>query len=375
MRFLTATWSVVASLVVVLAMFSFAPSALAGDPWSDGYNYGKTVGIGEGKNACKTELSKCTSKDSASSNTTCKECLPDGDYFVTNTPASGDIAGIQAGCKKNPASCGISMEGGEMLKLSPSDTDWSLWVDARFLSGDDSVDSKKVLKWRIIIDKAEVNGGDHITVGSFEKDSKNPDVFVKIYRFKDGRVNVEFFFFAVDPVRITSCLATIGNCDPTKTNTKLTTNNRYILHEYAPSQSPKGGEQGVVVNDKAATGTAQGTDDMSAIEAAFDGIKITGKVGTESLKWFKKDDPSDINNKDKVFWGFLAKDGRDNDPLVFVKFYYSDSAKVTYVNFFHTSPDPITISSGRTVSGKLEKVSPVEISSSNRYSRHEYRKN
>jgi len=345
MRFLTATWSVVASLVVVLAMFSFAPSALAGDPWSDGYT--------AGKKACKTELSKCTSKETASSNATCKECLPDG-HFVTNAIANTTV-------------------GGETLKLTPSDVDWSLWVDAHFLDGD-NVDSKKVLHWRPIIDKSPVNDGDYITVGSFEKESKNPDVFVKIYRFKDGRVNVEFFFFAVDPVRVTSCMSAVGNCDPTKTNTKLTTSNRYILHEYASSQS-KGGDVGVTVNDVPATGTAQDADDMSAIEAAFDGIKITGKAGTEPLKWFKKDDPSDIN-KDKVFWGFLAKDvGGDNDPLVFVKFYYSDGNKVTYVNFFHTSPVPITISSGRIVLGKLEKVSPVELKDSNRYSRHEYRKN
>jgi len=356
MRFLTATWSVVASLVVVLAMFSFAPVALA-DLWSDGYAQGRavgiTTGITTGKNACKTELSKCTSKEIANSNATCKECLPDG-HFVTNAIANTTV-------------------GGETLKLTPSDVDWSLWVDAHFLDGD-NVDSKKVLHWRPIIDKSPVNDGDYITVGSFEKESKNPDVFVKIYRFKDGRVNVEFFFFAVDPVRVTSCMSAVGNCDPTKTNTKLTTSNRYILHEYASSQS-KGGDVGVTVNDVPATGTAQDADDMSAIEAAFDGIKITGKAGTEPLKWFKKDDPSDIN-KDKVFWGFLAKDvGGDNDPLVFVKFYYSDGNKVTYVNFFHTSPVPITISSGRIVLGKLEKVSPVELKDSNRYSRHEYRKN
>jgi len=345
MRFLTATWSMVASLVVVLAMFSFAPVAL-GDPWSEGYTAGKEAG----KKACKTELSKCISKDSASSNTTCKDCLPDG-YFVT-TVATTPTTGGQIGSE---------------ILTKPGDPASKAWISA-------AVDSKTLLDWRGVSVEREITNG-YITWGYFYrrtedgKGTDNPEIFVKVYRDKAANwTNFEFFFVSVGEIEVKSCMDSVENCTPKVA--KLTEKMRYVQHHCDTASCTQKGLDSS--NDKAADKTEQPDDfgDKGQQVGEFMGAKIKATI-------FKEGTEQPLGYVEHGSWGIF---GTEDDPVVFVKLWQHTGGDIDGridVNFFHTSPYKIKVSSGHKLGDKFWKASS-EIDDtkpggiSNRYSRHQY---
>ncbi len=383
MRFLTATWSVVASLVVVLTMFSFAPVAL-GDPWAEGYLAGKTAGIDEGKSAgisegksqgqkvCKQNLLSCTSP-TASSSDTCKECLPDPTdgkpYFVTNALTRDETTitdSVKTACRNDPLSCGISTKGGTIIKTNPSEPTSAAWIKAEFTN-----DKNRVLEWKeIVTEKSEGDG--YMTWGYFyESTDKNPDVFAKVYRFNsDETVNIEFFHVSGGDINVMSCMNKVDSCNVQKTHTVITETSRYVRHFYQPKNNSSSTEDFRTINNDTEKLVDLTAPSMGNTPEAFEKVKISGD-GAQKLSWNKGNDSSDAGGGNKVAWGYLGS--KVGDPEVFVKFWFNASDKRIHVNLFFTSVTPkITVSSEHTTtSGKLEKAS-AEISSTNRYSRHEY---
>ena len=391
MRFLTATWSVVVSLIVVLAMFSFVPVAL-GDPWADGYIEGKKVGITEGQKTgisdgqkvCKQNLSSCTSP-TASSSDKCKECLPDSTdgkpYFVTNASTRDETTitdSVKTACRNDPFSCGISTKGGAIIKTKPTSDSPSLapsttsaWIKA------DVKDT--LLEWNESVSEKDIGTG-HLTWGYFywdktADDKNNPEVFAKLYRNKDGDwTNIEFFFVSIGTINVMSCMQTIGDCKPE--STPLTVGKRYVRHNYANGTyalNDFDDSNNTVIEGKG----DQQNDDMGDGERVgnFKNTKITAAIvkdGTETpLNWYEK------GKMGSGAWGVFGTN--PDDPKVFVKFWYDQNDKRIDVNFFHTAPEEIKVYSGRKSGDKFLKASSnIKAGRSNdnkstRYSRHQYR--
>jgi len=353
MRFLTATLSAVASLVVVLAMFSFAPVALA-DLWSDGYTQGRAVGIGVGKNACKTELSKCTSKDSVNSNSICKDCLPDG-YFVTGAVGSA-------------------------IRTIPGDDNSKAFIYA----GDRN---SKLLSWKGVTNEAKVPGG-YITWGYFywptTNGKDNPEVFAKVYRHEaDNWTNIEFFFVSVNTITVGSCMS-IDNCKTVNNSSLTETGNdpakedkRFVQHHYEKDGTSS--KKYFHPSDKKAAVPTKQTDDFGENQqqiGEFSGVKIKAATSEKPLDWIAG------GEMESGSWGTF---GTKDDAQVFVKF-YKQSDGIVNVNFFHTTTIPVSVSSGRkssTADEFLKASSDLGIDPdvlpagvvSKRYSRHDYDSN
>ena len=344
MRFLTATWSMVASLVVVLAMFSFAPVALA-DLWSDGYTQGRAVGIGVGKSACKTELSKCTSKEIASSNTTCKECLPDG-YFVATTPTTPTTP--------------TGKQGGAGVLTEPSNPASVAWVNAEA--------NARPLGWKEMSVGKDIGSG-YITWGYFYLNAEdNPDIFVKVYRDKaSNTTNIEFFFVSTGEIEVQSCMASVENCNVK--NAKLTEKVRYVQHRCDTACTQLDFDNS---NDTAATTTEQADDfgGKGQQVGEFKEAKIKATI-------FKGGTEQPLGYLEYGSWGIF---GTIDDPVVFVKLWQHTGGDIDGridINFFHTSSSKIKVSSGRKSGDKFWKAaSEIDDTKpngiSNRYSRHQY---
>jgi len=387
MKFIREMWSVVASLIVVLTMFSFVPVAL-GDPWADGYVAGKKSGIDEGKKECKDGLTACTTADTT--NSICKVCLPDPvggkPYYVTNVSTSPDTATNaetikktqQEACRNDPFSCGISTKGGAIIKTKPTSDSPSLapsttsaWIKA------DVKDT--LLEWNESVSEKDIGTG-HLTWGYFywdktADDKNNPEVFAKLYRNKDGDwTNIEFFFVSIGTINVMSCMQAIGDCKPE--STPLTEGKRYVRHNYANGTyalNDFDDSNNTVIEGKG----DQQNDDMGDGERVgnFKNTKITAAIvkdGTETpLNWYEK------GKMGSGAWGVFGTN--PDDPKVFVKFWYDQNDKRIDVNFFHTAPEEIKVYSGRKSGDKFLKASSnikagrSDNNKSTRYSRHQYR--
>ncbi|RLC12011.1 MAG: hypothetical protein DRI57_18205 [Deltaproteobacteria bacterium] len=210
---------------------------------------------------------------------------------------------------------------------------------------------------------------DDVTWGSEE----NPDLFVKIWFDRSGRVDVNFFHVSVPEIEVYSDYPYDGVPDEHGTTTMTT---RYIRQYYLDGQSnmeensedgkpledaayyPEGNPPGYSATDRLRIGTLINTVENGPIEAI----------------WHKGGE-SDTADGHRVLWGhfYASPDdvnwGSKNNPDLFVKVWFDASGRVD-VNYFHVSvPDIEVYSDLPDRESYNEKGTTIM---ENRYIRHEY---
>jgi len=210
---------------------------------------------------------------------------------------------------------------------------------------------------------------DDVSWGSLQ----NPDLFVKIWFDRGGRVDVNFFHVSVPGIDVYSDYPYDGTPDEHAT---ATMSRRYIRQYYKDSRSnmdvtyedgeapagyqPFGNPSGHSITDDLRIGTVINTLEKGGIDAVW---RKGGEDATE--------------DGHKVVWGhFYANPddvswGSENNPDLFVKIWFDASGR-TDVNFFHVSVPDIEVFSAFPDNGNYDQKGTTILD--NRYIRHEYQR-
>jgi len=224
------------------------------------------------------------------------------------------------------------------------------------------------------------SGNDHVIWGYFYADPgdvswgsrENPELFVKIWFDRNGRLDVNFFHVSVPDIEVYSDYPNDGTPDRHGT---ATVSRRYIRQYYLngrsyaeesyengdppPGIQPEGNPSGYL-SDSVRIGTVIQTDNSGPIE----GI------------WRKGGEDSTVGGH-KVIWGHFYADpvkvnwGSQNNPDLFVKVWFDAGGRID-VNFFHVSVPDIEVYSDFPSEGGYGSMGRTILN--NRYIRHEYRR-
>ncbi len=203
----------------------------------------------------------------------------------------------------------------------------------------------------------------------------NPDLFVKIWFDKSGRVDVNFFHVSMPDIQVYSAYKTTTYSKPST----ATLVNRYVRHYFNDN-----GKSGAEINTEdglPAVGYTQTND--PAKQDVINNLKIAAVIntvdsGSIEAGWrFGGQDKT--SRGDQVAWGyFFAKPsdvgwGLVENPDLFVKIWFSFDGKID-VNFFHVSVPNIEVYSSfpkSNTSLEVDKESGTTILK-DRYIRHGY---
>lgn len=229
--------------------------------------------------------------------------------------------------------------------------------------------------------EALTSGGDRVIWGHFYANPDdvtwgspdNPELFVKIWFDRNGRIDVNYFHVSVPNIRVlTARSSDSGSPDESGTTTL---EKRYIRHYFETNGNssfeenfedglPPAGHQipsdpnGYIITSSLDIGASIDTVEAGSIE----GILINGGQDTTS-------------RGDQVIWGYFTADpdivtwGNKNNPEVFVKIWFDVSGRID-VNYFHVSvPDIGVYSAYENGTGFDQRgVTILE----DRYTRHEF---
>ncbi len=206
-----------------------------------------------------------------------------------------------------------------------------------------------------------------VTWGSRE----NPELFVKMWFDRDGRVDVNYFHVSVPNIEVWSDYPYNGNPDQ---QGMTTLEKRYIRQYYQDGQAymDEQHENGESPLGYSPTGNPPGY----SIPRNFRiGSRIhTVERGPVSAIW-RKGGESLTSGGHQVVWGhfYASPDdvgwGNENNPDLFVKVWFDASGRVD-VNFFHVSVPDVDVYSDLPNDGIYDKKGNARLT--NRYVRHEY---
>ncbi|MDM8552728.1 PKD domain-containing protein [Desulfobacterales bacterium HSG2] len=223
-------------------------------------------------------------------------------------------------------------------------------------------------------------GGDSVIWGYFYASPtdvewghyQNPEVFVKIWFDRSGRVDVNYFHVSVPDIAVYSDYPYDDNWDK-KGMTTLET--RYIRQYYENGQSYM---EDRTEDGYAAEGTAWG--DPSG-ERIVNGLRIGSVIKTEEMgpidAVWRKGGYSNTSRGDEVVWGLFHADpdqvnwGSRENPDLFVKIWFDASGRLD-VNFFHVSVPDIEVFSDFPYDGRYDQEGVAIMD--DRYIRHEYQR-
>jgi len=225
--------------------------------------------------------------------------------------------------------------------------------------------------------------GDRVIWGYFYANPKdvswgsenNPDIFAKIWFDASGRVDVNFFHVSVPDIEVFSCMATVENCTPVVHTTTM--EKRYARHSYQPKdgvrvvaellKTPALDSSGKVQENPKHYSLPFQNVELGSIFKLDDGRKIEGV--------WREGGFSTTASGDQVAWGYFYANpndvdwGSEQNPDVYVKFWYDKAANRIDVNFFHVSAPSINVYSGRF--SEYGGVTPINTVL--RYTRHVYK--
>jgi len=226
----------------------------------------------------------------------------------------------------------------------------------------------------------ETDAGDHVIWGYFYASPndvnwgsyQNPDLFVKIWFDRSGRIDVNYFHVSVPDIEVYSDYSYDGVPDWHGTTTL---NTRYIRQYYFGNQSDmeentedgiaaegyevKGNPHGYGLESNARIGTVINTEDAAG---PIDGLWRQGGVSMTA-------------RGDQVIWGFFYADpakvnwGSNENPDMFVKVWFDVTGRVD-VNFFHVSVPDIEVFSDVPNRGGYDQRGTAILN--DRYIRHVY---
>ena len=203
----------------------------------------------------------------------------------------------------------------------------------------------------------------------------NPDLFVKIWFDKSGRVDVNFFHVSMPDIQVYSAYKSADYSKPS-TSTLV---NRYVRHYYDDN-----GKNGAEVNTEDGLPAAGYTQTHNPTgQDTVNNLKIAAMINTTDsgpieAGWrFGGQDKT--SRGDQVAWGyFFAKPsdvgwGLVDNPDLFVKIWFSFDGKID-VNFFHVSvPDIEVYSDFPKANNSLERNKEAGTTVlKDRYIRHMY---
>ncbi len=223
--------------------------------------------------------------------------------------------------------------------------------------------------------------GDHVIWGYFYADpeivswgsQQNPEVFVKIWFDRNGRLDVNYFHVSVPDIEVLSGYPHTGLPDEHGT---LTLARRYVRHYYENGQSHadenyEDGNPAVGYWRWPTRPPAAYPTDMGVMIAASINTKEKGPV--EAI-WRKGGEDTHVEGH-RVIWGhfYASPDdvpwGSQENPEIFAKMWFDASGRAD-VNFFHVSVPDIRVYSDFPYDDKGTQDGMTLIE--DRYVRHEY---
>ncbi len=184
-------------------------------------------------------------------------------------------------------------------------------------------------------------------------DENNPDIFVKIWFDVSGRVDVNFFHVSVPDIEVSSCIKTVENCHPGLA--KTTKEKRYARHTYRPKEGTKDNPE-LLNTPTLSSGKVQGNPKHYGLP--FYQVEL-GSIfqldGGKTIEGVWHEGGSGTTPRgDQVAWGYFYANpqdvewGSEQNPEIYVKFWYDKAGNRIDVNFFHVSAPNINVYSGRS---------------------------
>ncbi len=202
----------------------------------------------------------------------------------------------------------------------------------------------------------------------------NPDAFVKIWFDTSGRVDVNFFHVSVPNIEVFSCMKPVNNCSPS--NHITTQIKRYARHAYKPKENKL--EVAELLNTPV-LGSGKVQDDPKHYLLPFQQVELGGIFQLDDGKTiegvWKNGGSGTTGRGDQVAWGYFYADpkdvnwGSEQNPDVYVKFWYDNAENRIDVNFFHVSAPNITVYSGRSKTYGAATI----VTEKERYAQHHYK--
>ncbi len=201
---------------------------------------------------------------------------------------------------------------------------------------------------------------------------QNPDVFVKIWFDRSGRVDVNFFHVSVPDIEVWSDYPYNGTADQHGT---LTLTQRYIRHYYTgdgQSGMETNAEDGNPASGYFPAGKPSGSSIIHDLRIAAI-IKTLEKGNIEAV-WSEGGRDTTAGGHTVVWGHFYASPsdvnwGSTENPDLFVKIWFDASGRVD-VNFFHVSVPDIEVYSDLPYDGTYSNKGTTILK--DRYIRHEY---
>ncbi len=222
----------------------------------------------------------------------------------------------------------------------------------------------------------DTDAGDRVIWGHFYADptdvdwgsEENPDLFVKIWFDRNGRLDVNFFHVSVPDIEVFS------EYKGTSQQGRTTLTVRYIRQWYL------GDEKGMETREEdgvAATGYSQ-TGNPSGY-STINGLKIGTSINIENAglidAMWRKGGGEITADGHEVLWGHFYADpsvvgwGSENNPDLFVKIWFDAGGRID-VNFFHVSVPEIEVYSEYPEGDGYDETGTAIMA--DRYLRHEY---
>ncbi len=221
--------------------------------------------------------------------------------------------------------------------------------------------------------------GDHVIWGHFYASPddvswgsrQNPDLFVKIWFDRSGRLDVNFFHVSVPAIEVWSDYPYDNMPDE---HGVTTLSRRYIRHYYENGRNDMDVryENGEPPPDRQPGGNPSGDSLSNDLNIAA--VINTDENGPIDAVWCKGGE-AETEGGHQVIWGYFHADpgevnwGDEENPDLFVKVWFDVGGRVD-VNFFHVSVPDIEVYSALPHDGTYHQKGTTILD--NRYIRHEY---
>ncbi len=223
--------------------------------------------------------------------------------------------------------------------------------------------------------------GDRVIWGHFYADPadvewgsiNNPDLFVKIWFDKNGRIDVNYFHVSVPDIHVYTAYQSNPQ-NPQEYGT-ATVNKRYVRHFF--ENGIHGSQE--IRTDSSNPPVVSGSEGKPKGADIINRLRIGSRIYTESAgviegQW-RLGGSSKTSRGDEVAWGLFHANptdvnwGSSNNPDVFVKVWFDFAGRID-VNYFHVSVPSIALYSDYPSDSTYDSANTTGLSY--RYIRHEF---
>ncbi len=222
-------------------------------------------------------------------------------------------------------------------------------------------------------------GGDQVIWGHFHAhhsdvtwgSENNPDLFVKIWFDRNGRLDVNFFHVSVPDITVYSDYIYDGMPDEQGTTTMAM---RYIRHYYQDGGSDSAMQEEDGLSPSGYSLASNPSGDITINDLRIGSIIHTEEKGPIEGMW-RQGGYDTTGRGDEVVWGHIYASPDDvawgnlNNPDLFVKIWFDAGGRID-VNYFHVSVPKIEVWSDYPNDDSYDQKGMTLMS--DRYTRHEF---